>query len=180
MVKTLLVDMEFECLAEDFEGITVNTAAAREHVGEIERMIRVVKERCRCVLGDLRRSGYKYFHKWIVVHCAYYVTMMITALPSPKDFSRVYSPREFVLGKKLDLKKDCRVPFGSYVEASTDAVITNDMSDRTHACIALGPSGNLQGSIKCFDLLTGQVVRRRSFTPMPLAANVLKLVNRWG
>ena len=105
---------------------------------------------------------------------------MINALPSPKGFSRVYSPREVVMGKKLDLKKDCRVLVGSYVEASADLVITNDMSERTHACIVLGPSGNLQGSIKCFDLLTGQVIRRRRFTPMPMTVNVLKLANRWG
>ena len=120
-------------------------------------MIRVIKERCRCVLGDLRRSGYRYFHKWIVVHCAYFMAMMINALPSPNGFSRVYLPREFVTGKKLDLKKDFRIPFGSYVEASADSVITNDMSKRMHACIALRlePSGNSQGSIKCIDLLTG-------------------------
>ena len=92
----------------------------------------------------------------------------------------MYSPREFVTGKKLDLKKDCRVPFGSYVKASVDAVITNGMSYHTHACIVLGPSGNLQGSIKCFDLLTGQVIRWRRFKTLPLTANVLNLVNRWG
>ena len=39
VVKTLLMDMEFECLKDEFEGIAVNTTAAREHVGEIERMI---------------------------------------------------------------------------------------------------------------------------------------------
>ena len=93
VVKTLLMDMEFECLKDEFDVVTVNTTAAREHVGEIERMIRVIKERCRCVLGDLRRAGYRFFHKWIIVHCAYFVTMMINALPSPKVF-RVCTHRE--------------------------------------------------------------------------------------
>ena len=50
------MDMEFECLKDEFESTAVNTAAPREHVGEIERMIHGIKERCRCVLGDLRRS----------------------------------------------------------------------------------------------------------------------------
>ena len=68
--------------------------------------------------------------------------------------SQVFSPREFAIGQVLDLKKDSWVPFDSYVEASVDAVVTNSMSHCTHACISLGPSGNLQGSVKCFDLLT--------------------------
>ena len=49
-----------------------------------------------------------------------------------------------------------------YLEASTDAVITKDNSDRTHACIFLGPSVNRQVSLNCFDLETGKVVVRRS------------------
>ena len=47
------MDMEFECLKDKIEGATVNTAAAREHVGEIERTIQVIKERCCCVLHYL-------------------------------------------------------------------------------------------------------------------------------
>ena len=65
------------------------------------------------------------------------------------------SPHELVLGRKFDVPKYACVEFGSYVEASYDHEVTNDMSDRTHGCIALGPSGNIQGSVKCFDLLTG-------------------------
>ena len=63
MINQLFMDMEFECLKDKFEHVTVDTAAAREHVGEVERMVRAIKERCRCVLGDLWRTGYEYFHK---------------------------------------------------------------------------------------------------------------------
>ena len=58
-------------------------------------------------------------------------------------------------GLTVNFTKKCTVDVGAYVEASTNAIITNGNNDRTHACIALGPSGNRQGSINYFDLDTG-------------------------
>ena len=45
---------------------------------------------------------------------------------------------------------------GSYVEASTDAAVTNDNTERTRSCDGLGPVGNRQGSVKCFDIESGK------------------------
>ena len=36
MVRTCLMDMEFEKLKNKVESIIINTTAAREHVGDIE------------------------------------------------------------------------------------------------------------------------------------------------
>ena len=69
---------------------------------------------------------------------------------------------------------------GAYVEASEDAMITNSNRDRTHPCIYLGPSGNLQGSHHCFDLNTGSVVVRRSAEQIPYPDRILKMANAWG
>jgi hypothetical protein len=44
IVQTSLMDMEFEKLENLLPGITLNTTAAQEHVGEIVRKIRVIKE----------------------------------------------------------------------------------------------------------------------------------------
>ena len=76
--------------------------------------------------------------------------------------SQKYFPQEIVLGRAIDFEKDCLISFRAYVEASHDKIVTNTSRDRTCAYIALGPSGNLQGSIKCFDLLTSKVVVRRT------------------
>ena len=62
----------------------------------------------------------------------------------------------------INFKDYCKFDVGGYVEASTDAVITNNNSDRTQACIFLGPYGNRQGSLNCVDLETGKVMVRRS------------------
>ena len=45
IVRLVLMDMEFEKIKDDFDKVEVNTTAAREHVAEIERGIRHVKER---------------------------------------------------------------------------------------------------------------------------------------
>ena len=47
------MDMEFEKVKDEIALVELNITAAREHVGEIERSIRVVKERRRCVYTSL-------------------------------------------------------------------------------------------------------------------------------
>ena len=54
------------------------------------------------------------------------------------------------------------------------------MTPRMHECIALGPTGNLQGSVKFYCLTTGRVLKRRLFTPMPMPDRVIKQVDTIG
>ena len=48
-VLTILMDDEFEKV-RDYVHATLNTTAASEHVGEIERRIRVIKKNCRGII----------------------------------------------------------------------------------------------------------------------------------
>ncbi len=99
---------------------------------------------------------------------------MVNSFPAKLGVSQIHSPREIVTGQKLDVKTDLRAQFGSYVEASYDNIITNHMTDRTHRCIALGTTVNRQGSLTCFDLLTG------AFDVLPILDRVVKVLNAWG
>jgi hypothetical protein len=63
---------------------------------------------------------------------------------------------------------------GTYCEVHDEPVPTNTMSWRSHEAIALGPTGNLQGSIKFYCINTGRVLKRHSFTPMPMSNRPLK------
>ena len=54
------------------------------------------------------------------------------------------------------------------------------MASHTHEAIALGPTGNLQGSVKFYCIHTGRVLKRRSFTPMPMPDSVIQRVNKIG
>ena len=72
-----------------------------------------------------------------------------------------------VTGLSTDYERDCKVDIGSYVEAITDTTVTNDNTERTRSCIALGPVGNRQVSVKCFDIKSGKILHRRTVTKLP-------------
>jgi hypothetical protein len=47
------MDMEFKKLEGETTEVIVNTTAAREHVGDIERCIRSIRDRCRSIVSEL-------------------------------------------------------------------------------------------------------------------------------
>jgi hypothetical protein len=53
IVQMAMMDMEFEKLKPLMPHVALNTTAAREHVGEIEQKIRVIKERARGMFNPL-------------------------------------------------------------------------------------------------------------------------------
>ena len=50
VVNAVTMDVEFEKVAKKIGYTEVNTAAAREHVGGMERGICVVKESAQCIV----------------------------------------------------------------------------------------------------------------------------------
>ena len=116
----------------------------------------------------------------VLIHSLYSVIMMLNASPHESDVTGEFSPREIVTGRTINYLKDCRADIGAYVEASMDAMVTNDHTSHTHSCIALGLSRNRQGSLKFFGLDTGKVVLRRTFTQMPYPERMVKQANYWG
>ena len=52
-VRAILMDMEFEKVSDDMKLVQVNTTESREHVGQIEQGIIVVKEQAISVITNL-------------------------------------------------------------------------------------------------------------------------------
>ena len=178
LVRLVLMDMEFEKVKDLVPLVEINTTAAREHVGLIERKIRHVKEKTRATTSEF---PFKLIPTLILIHTVYGVIFWLNAFA--KHASNMgFSPREVVMGLSTDYARDCKVDVGSYVEASTDAVVTNDNKERTRSCVALGPVGNRQGSVKCFDIETGKLLHRRTVTqiPWPLNNDLIRKVESWG
>ena len=98
VVRLVLMDMEFEKIKHIFDKVEVNTTAAREHVGEIERGIRLMKERSQCFISDLRNCWVYTFSKndrgslhLLCLHdaeCHTSVTRYIKKILSPRDCHR--------------------------------------------------------------------------------------------
>jgi hypothetical protein len=59
-----MMDMEFEKLKDLLPNIALNTTAVQDHVGEIKRKIRVMKERAR---GTSSTLPYKMLPKLVII-----------------------------------------------------------------------------------------------------------------
>ena len=176
-VGTVLMDNEFECLRNLIPVLDINTTAAKEHVPEIERRIRLIKERGRGILNTL---PFKKLPRIILIELIYHAVMWLNSFPSKSGISQILSPREIVTRHKLDFRKHCKAPFGAYCEAHDEPSPTNSMASRSSPAINLGPTGNLQGTHKFFNLATGKKVKRRKFTVMPMPDSAIKAVERYG
>jgi hypothetical protein len=142
-VITTLMDNEFAPLKDDLPEINLNSTAADEHVSEIERQTRVIKERSRAIRSTL---PFKRLPASIIIELVNFVTLWLNAFPSSSGVSDTFIPRTIMTGTTLDFAKHCKVPFGAYVETHEGKKPTNTMVERTRGAICLGPSANFQGS----------------------------------
>jgi len=143
-----------------------------QHVPEIERKIRVVKERVRAQLSDLPYNLPARLLPWLL----YFVVFCLNCVPVRSSGFYV-SPRELMTGRKLNYKRDLRFEFGSYIEARNPTG-DSSMAGRTNGMIPLLSSGNIQGSVHCFSLETKRVVVRDSWTVLPMPDIVISMLNR--
>ena len=79
---------------------------------------------------------------------------------------------------RLDFKKHCQLDFGEYVEIHEEPSPTNGMTARTRACIALGPTGNLQGTYEFLDTDTWSVLKKRVWTRMVMPDSIISKVEK--
>jgi hypothetical protein len=175
VVQVAIMDMKFEKLRDMLPNVTLNTTVAREHIGEIERKIRVIKERRR---GTINMLPYETMPKLMIIELMHFCVMWMNSFPVKSGVSKKWSPRELVSRHKLDVKLHCKALFVSYCEVHVDPDIMNTMEPRTKWAICLGPTGNRQGSYKFMSLKTGNKIIRRNFTKMPVTLSIIKQVKQ--
>jgi hypothetical protein len=95
----------------------LNTMVTSEHVPEIERQIRLVKERARAIWSTL---PFKRISNRMIVELINFVVLWLNAFPPLSGVSKTYSTRTIMTGTTLDYKKHCKLPFGVYVETHED------------------------------------------------------------
>jgi hypothetical protein len=157
-VQFMLMDGEFEPLRDDIIalGITLNTAANDEHVGDIERYIRTVKERVRCIYNTL---PFTLMPNRLIVEMVYFSVFWLNSFPARDGISETLSPRALVTGQQIDYNKHCKLEFGLYVQ--THEKHDNSMDARTIGALALRPARNAQGGYFFMNLNTGKKITRR-------------------
>lgn len=175
LANMIAADNEFASLEGPLsnEGMALNVVARDEHVPEIERHIRTLKERCRAVFNTL---PFNKMPNRMIVELVYAMNFWIHAFPACDGVSEHISPREIVTGVSLDANKHCVVPFGAYVQ--THEQHDNSMATRTIGAITLRPSGNAQGGHYFLSLQTGRRIIRNKWTEVPMPADVVGRVEK--
>jgi len=173
-VQTILMDNEFEKVKDHVNSAILNTTAASEHVGEIERRIRVVKE---CARGIICTLPYPKLPQQMLIRLLHHIVMWLNNFPVANGISDRFSLREIILRHKLDYHHHCRAPFGAYCEVYEDNTpMTNSMKTRGLPAICLGPTGNIQGTYSFLSLVSGLVIKHRQFDEMSAPDSVINRV----
>ena len=91
VVNLMLMDQEFEKIKDVMPLVEVNTTAAREHVPEIERRIRTIKERVRATTSQFPFDPVMFL---VLIHTVYTICLCFQAcqcggggVKSPETFT---------------------------------------------------------------------------------------------
>jgi hypothetical protein len=152
-------------------GIKLNICAPNEHVPEVERNIRTIKERVR---GMITILPFGTLPPVIIVHAVVFSIMWLNCFHPKGGVSKTISPQAIVTGMSPDAEKHCQIPFGAYAQVHVEPNPSKDaITSRTVGGISLGLTENIQGTYKFLSLLTGRVINARSFTPLPMPKEVI-------
>ena len=174
-VELALMDGEFVHLRGELAsmGVTLNDTSCDEHVGDVERFIRTIKERMRAIYNTL---PFQKVPARLIVEMGKASVFLLNSVPQKNGLASKLSPRTIVTGQKLDFKRHCRFQFGQYVQTHEEH--NNSMSPRTVGALALRPTGNAQGSFYFMSLSTGRVLNRLRGTALPMPDDVIDRVHR--
>jgi hypothetical protein len=174
-IGTVLADDEFSPLTTLMPTRSFNICGADDHVPEIERFIRTIKDSVRGQYNDL---PFSYIPRTVLTRMVRNAVFWWNAFPHEQSDAGVYAPWYLLEGKNIDYKQHVRIPFGAY--AQTHEQHDNGMDARTIGAICLGPTGNQQGSHYFFSLSTARVLTRTTFTELPMPQDVIDRVSEIG
>ena len=173
--KQLITDDEFKPIKTDLlgMGIVLNSSSANEHVPEVERNIRLIKERVRAAMADL---PYKILPNLMKKALLKLQVQWLNMIPRANGISKILSPRTIIHGTTPDFNVHCKIPFGSYCHVNDEPAPSNTTTPRTQGAIAMNNDGNIQGGYNFLSLSTGKELIRRDWTEIPITKDIIKQV----
>jgi Reverse transcriptase (RNA-dependent DNA polymerase) len=174
-VTNVHADNEFECIRYDILPCGLNIVTADDHVGEVERSIRTIKERVRTIIHGL---PFRRLPKLIVKEMVFAAVKLLNQFPADGGISDTMSPYTIMTGKpSLDFNT-LKLEFGSYVQVFEENNPTNTMKERNTGAIALSHTGNVQGDYFFMSLQTGRRLSRHAWTVIPMSQLVIERVEQ--
>ena len=138
VVRTILMDGEFEKIKSLMPRVECNATAVKEHASEAERTLQTVKERVRSLLATL---PFSHIPKRMKIEFVYFGILWLNAFPVRSAISQTILPCELLMRWRLDYKKHCRVQPGTYCEVHDEPVPTITMAWRKHEAYSIGTNG---------------------------------------
>ena len=148
---------------------------AGEHVPEIERYIRTLKDRTQSAYNVI---PFKNLPWAMLIHPFKNGTLWLNAFPAADGMSSVHSPHFLLIGRELSFDKHAVLELGSYVQTHEEH--SNGMEPQTMGAICLGPMGNAQGGHWFFSLTPGCRVVCHCWTALPMPQEVFLRVSQIG
>ena len=175
-ITQMMMDGQFENLRGDLADMQIglNTVSNDEHVPDIERHIRTIKERTRSMYNML---PFKKMPQRLTIEMVSASTFWWNSFPPEGGVSDTMSPRAIVTGQEVDYMKHCQLEFGTYVQTHEHS--DNTMQSRTTGAIAMRPTGNEQGGYYFFSLSTGRRLNRNRWTVLPMPNEVIDRVHHF-
>ena len=157
-----IVEMQMDGQFEPLRGalaeikITMDVCLEAEHVGDIERLIRTLKERTR---GTVTHLPYKKLPGRMVIELVRFCAFWLNVFPPGlKTIHPTMIPRAILTGLEVDFNNHCKLEFGKYVHTHEEH--DNTMASRTCPEIVLRPTGNTEGGYYFMSLRTGACINR--------------------
>jgi hypothetical protein len=142
-VTRLEADREFNCIVNDVLPHDMNIADADDHVHEVERSIRTVKERVRCTIQGLPFRRVPKIMIRAIVEGAH---KSLNQFPVKDGASEIRSPLlTIMMGRPRPDYNDLKIELGAYALVYEANDPTNTNKTRATGAIALTPTGNAQG-----------------------------------
>ena len=159
-----------DMLAQQF-NVEVDLSAGGQAVGVIERDIRTLKERVRCIYNTLPYMLDEVLEKWLLSSTVYYLNWGVSVSSMSNN-----SANEILMNRQLDADIELKFAYGDYVQLGAYET-DNTMKERTRGAIALMPTGNADGSWHFLVLSTWRKVTRTSATVTPIPDEVIQYLN---
>ena len=150
-----MADPEFEPLWAEFPQL--NTCGADEHIPEIERFIRTVKDHVPLLTMQVCTTS-------VAGTSCEGRSFLVNAFPH-RDGISDQSPRYIMTGQTLKFQRHARLELGAYVQTHEEH--DNSMGPRTWGAICLGPTGNQQGGHWFLSLTSGARIICHRWTSLP-------------
>jgi hypothetical protein len=167
----LHADGEYNSLRDAFPDVRFTICSADDHVPEIERAIRTVKETIRATIHGM---PYSRLPRVLVKELVTHAIRTLNMLPHPDGVSPNLSPTTIVTGYPKTDYRTMTLEFGTYVQVYDGT--SNDTKSRTLGAIATNPTGNSSGDYYFMSLATGHRIHRRSWTVLPISDSTISRV----